>query len=236
MHDRGMSPDPGLYEERYRLSREVASTLVGPLVFAGLGFVWRTSVYFTLFLVVAAVLGARAAGAFAAVRRAVAFRTNYAGITLGAVPGQLGTRNPAVFVPWADVEQIVLYPAHPGGRGRYGQAECIGIRRRDGAPPLAKGNEQAPHCPVPGVAAGATRRIAGWRLDRDRLAAVTAAVAPGISVVETNTTATRAMATPASARADGRSCKSSPTPSGMAAATTAVIGETRLIRPTARPR
>lgn len=31
---------------------------------------------------------------------------------------------------------------------------------------------------VPGVAAGATRRITGWRLGRERLAAVSAAVAP----------------------------------------------------------
>jgi hypothetical protein len=37
---------------------------------------------------------------------------------------------------------------------------------------------------VPGVAAGATRRITGWRLDREQLAAVTAAVAPGIPIVE----------------------------------------------------
>ena len=32
---------------------------------------------------------------------------------------------------------------------------------------------------MPGVAAGATRRITGWRLDPQRLAAMTAAVAPG---------------------------------------------------------
>jgi hypothetical protein len=37
---------------------------------------------------------------------------------------------------------------------------------------------------VPGVAAGASREITGWRLDRERLAAVTAAVAPGIPIVE----------------------------------------------------
>jgi hypothetical protein len=36
---------------------------------------------------------------------------------------------------------------------------------------------------VPDVASGATRRIVGWRLDRERLAAVIAAVAPGILVI-----------------------------------------------------
>jgi hypothetical protein len=39
-------------------------------------------------------------------------------------------------------------------------------------------------CPVPGVAAGATRPIKNWRLDRERLAAVTAAVAPDIPVID----------------------------------------------------
>jgi len=37
---------------------------------------------------------------------------------------------------------------------------------------------------VSGLAAGATLRIKGWRLDREQLAAVTAAVAPGILVID----------------------------------------------------
>jgi len=73
------------------------------------------------------------AAVYAAARRAVAFRVGHEGITLGAVPGKLTRRRgAAVFVPWADVEQIVLYPAYPGGRRRYGQARCIGIRCREG--------------------------------------------------------------------------------------------------------
>jgi hypothetical protein len=48
---------------------------------------------------------------------------------------------------------------------------------------VSQGNEQAPGCPVPSVAAGASRNITGWRLDRDRRAAVTAAAAPGIPIV-----------------------------------------------------
>jgi hypothetical protein len=106
-------------------------------------------------------------------------RADYAGITLGRQRYPLASR-PATFVPWADMEQIILYTAYQGG----GPAPWIGIQRREGAPALPSGNEQAPFCPVPGVAAGATRRIKGVRLDRDRVAAVTAAVAPGISVVE----------------------------------------------------
>jgi hypothetical protein len=106
-------------------------------------------------------------------------RADHAGITLGRQRYPLASR-PATFVPWADVEQIILYTAYQGG----GPASWIGIQRREGAPALPSGNEQAPFCPVPGVAAGATRRIKGVRLYHDRLAAVTAAVAPGISVVE----------------------------------------------------
>jgi hypothetical protein len=120
-------------------------------------------------------------------RRPVAFRADHAGITLGS-DRQL-SRRPAVFIPWTDVERIVLYPGRKAaGLGDYlwasGEVEYIGVQRRDGALALPYGNEQAPGCPVPGVAAGATRQIKRWRLDRERLAAVTAAVAPGILVIE----------------------------------------------------
>jgi hypothetical protein len=46
---------------------------------------------------------------------------------------------------------------------------------------------RAPGCPVPRVPAWATRMISGWRLDRDRLAAVTAALAPGVPILDTCT-------------------------------------------------
>src|ERR1039457_3172818 len=124
-------------------------------------------------------------GVIDAARRVTAFRADHAGITLGAVPGKLSGRGPAVFIPWADVERIVLYPAARRGQGT--QAQCLGVQRREGAPPLPRGNEQAPGCPVPGVAAGASRRITGWRLDRERLAAVTVAVATGIPIVDAST-------------------------------------------------
>jgi hypothetical protein len=177
-------PDQGSYEERYRLAGDVGWKLFGVLVFAGLGSEWHTSVIYTVFALVAGALAARAGGVYAAARRAVAFRTDHAGITLGAVPGLLGSRGRAVFVPWGDVEEIVLYQARPGGRRTVRAVQRIGIRRRPSALPLAWGNEQAPGCPLPGVAVGASRRITGWRLDRDRLAAVTAAVAPGVPIID----------------------------------------------------
>ena len=64
-------------------------------------------------------------------------------------------------IPWADVERIILYPVYQRGQSGAAKAQCIGVQRREGALPLPRGNEQAPGCPVPGVAAGASRRITG---------------------------------------------------------------------------
>ena len=78
-----------------------------------------------LFLVVAPwVTGAVIAAALVilmgtgvAARRVIAFRADQAGITLGAEPGWLMVRRgPAVFIPWADAEKIIFYPARPGGQ------------------------------------------------------------------------------------------------------------------------
>ena len=183
-----MLPDLGCYEERYRLTGSAALSLAASLLAIGLGLLWHTQLIIGVIAVLLAVLAALGGGVFSAARRAVAFRADHTGITLGAVPGRLPPRRgSAVFVPWADVEQIVLYPAHPRGRGGYAQAPCIGIQRREGAPALPQGSGQAPGCPVPGVAAGATRRITGWHLDRERLAAVAAAVAPGIRIIDAGT-------------------------------------------------
>jgi len=176
-----MLPDPGRYEERYRLTG-AALGLVSALLALGLGLLWHTQLIvaaLTVLAVIPAVL--------AVALRPVAFRADHAGITLGS--DRLLPRRPAVFIPWVDVERIVLYPGRKAaGFGDYlwasAEVEYIGVQRRDGAPALARGNKQAPWCPVPGVAAGATRPIKNWRLDRERLAAVTAAVAPGISVID----------------------------------------------------
>ena len=39
-----MPPDPGSYEERYRLTSGVALRLAGGLLFVGLGLVWQPPV------------------------------------------------------------------------------------------------------------------------------------------------------------------------------------------------
>jgi hypothetical protein len=176
-----MLPDPGRYEERYRLTG-AALGLVSALLALGLGLLWHTQLIFAALTVLAVI-----PAVLAVALRPVAFRADHAGITLGS--DRLLPRRPAVFIPWADVERIVLYPGRKAaGFGDYlwasGEVEYIGVQRRDGAPALARGNKQAPWYPVPGVAAGATRPIKNWRLDRERLAAVTAAVAPDIPVID----------------------------------------------------
>ena len=120
-----------------------------------------------------------------AVSRKIAFRADPLGITFGSDPlSWPGRSSSPVFIPWSDVAGIVLYSGpnsrEPGTRGR----QCIGIQRRPGAPRLPRGNGPARRCPVPGVAEGASRQVVAWRLDRERLAALTAAVAPGIPVID----------------------------------------------------
>jgi hypothetical protein len=134
------------------------------------------------------VLTAQGAGVIDRVRRTTAFRADQAGITLGAVPDKLTVRRGSrLFIPWADVERIILYPVHPRGPGGRAAVQCIGVQRRATAEPLRWGNEQAPGCPVPRVPAWATRMVTGWRLDRSRLAVVTAAVAPDVPILDTST-------------------------------------------------
>jgi hypothetical protein len=184
-----MAPDLACYEERYRLTGGAALGLAASLLSVGLGFLWHTPVVFVVIAVILLVLTVTTprGGVIDAVRRLTAFRADHAGITLGAVPGKLTGRGPAVFIPWADVERIVVYPSARQGLGGQSQVQCIGVQRREGAPALPQDNEQAPGCPVPGVAAGASRAVSGWRLDRERLAATTAAVAPGIPIVDAGT-------------------------------------------------
>jgi hypothetical protein len=176
------------YEVRYRLTSRAAVGLAASVLLVVLGFLWHLPVIFLPLAAALAVLTAQGAGVIDRVRRTTAFRADQAGITLGTVPDRLTVRRGSrLFIPWADIERIILYPVHPRGRGGRAVVQCIGVQRRASAEPLRWGNEQAPGCPVPGVPAWATRMITGWRLDRSRLAAVTAAVAPDVPILDTST-------------------------------------------------
>jgi hypothetical protein len=159
---RRVLPDPGCYEERYRPSAGAIPTLGASLFMIGLLF--RTEALWASGVVIAVAL-AVALGPAMAARRRVAFRADYAGLTFGPAPGALMIRRGRpVFIPWGEVDTIVLHPDDSGIAGRSGRVGRVEVRRRDQAGAL-------------------TREVSGWRLNRERLTSVTAAVAPGIAVV-----------------------------------------------------
>src|ERR1017187_6268278 len=103
-----MPPDLACYEERYRLTGSAALGLAASLLSIGLGLLWHTPLVFAVTAVILAAVGAQGGGVVGAARRMIAFCADQAGITLGAVPGRLMPRHgAAVFVPWADIEQII---------------------------------------------------------------------------------------------------------------------------------
>ena len=179
-----MVPDQGLYEERYRLTGSVALSLAVSLGMLALAL--HASEGEWLALSVLAFVTVTVPALATAVGRKVAFRADPLGITFGAAPlSWPGRDSDPVFIPWSDVEGHRPVPGRtgePGGPDR--RRQCIGIQRRPGAPRLPRGNEPARRCPVPGLAEGATRQVVAWRLDRERLKALAAAVAPGIPVID----------------------------------------------------
>src|SRR5438552_3903788 len=112
-----MLQDAGCYKERYRLTGHAAAGLAIGLVSVGLGVLWQPPisaaavvlaipVVFSAFTVLLAM-----PGLIAMARRKTAFRADYAGIALGTLPDNLASlRGSPVFIPWADVKQIILYP------------------------------------------------------------------------------------------------------------------------------
>ncbi len=178
-----MPLDQGLYEERYRLAGSIAASLALSLVMIGVAvhFSYGTWMALSALAFVSVTVPALAAAASGR----IAFRADVLGITLGASPLSLPGRDSSpVFIPWSDVERIVLYSGPKSRELGAGDRQWIGIQRRPGAPRLPRGNGPARRCPVPGLAEGATRQVVAWRLDRERLAALTAAVAPSIPVID----------------------------------------------------
>ena len=169
-----MLPDPGCYQERYRPTSGAVPTVVASLVMVGL--VMRTEAVWAAAAIIAAALAVLLVP-MAAARRLTAFRADYAGLTLGAEPRALMVGRRADFIPWHEVDAIVLHPntsGLPGTEGRVGRVE---VRRRQA---LAAADGRPPE---PGTTA-VTRAVTGWRLDRERLALFTAAMAPGVPVID----------------------------------------------------
>lgn len=116
--------------------------------------------------------------------RQLALRVDARGVTLGGVPPR--HRSTTTFVPWADIESVVLWKQvlPPFGRSM----PYIGLVRRPGAPALAGPPEQraargvsaALALPVSAGTLSASRAVNGWRLDGQRLAAAIHQFAPGV--------------------------------------------------------
>jgi hypothetical protein len=117
-------------------------------------------------------------------RRMIAFRADYGGITLGVMPTSLAAlHRPAIFIPWAEVEKIILYRSgSPRWRGNP-PVQSISVQRRDGTDVPVTGTPVT-GTPVTGTASRAAYTVTGWKLNRERLTAVAAAVAPSIPVID----------------------------------------------------
>ncbi|QFG22549.1 hypothetical protein [Actinomadura sp. WMMB 499] len=114
--------------------------------------------------------------AFMVLRR-VAFRVDAKGITVAGNP--LRYRATLLFVPWQEVQTVVLWKQHLAQNMPY-----VGIQRNEDARPGKGGRGHdpvlraaAPHVPTEIVRS--SRAVNGWRLDRDRLAAAVAPLRPG---------------------------------------------------------
>lgn len=178
-----MPLDQGLYEERYRLTGSIAASLAASVVMFGVAVHFSYVTWMALSVLAFVTITVPCLAAVAS--RRIAFRADALGITFGAEPlSWPGRDSSPVFIPWSDVERIVLYPGPKSRELGARDRQCIGIQRRPDAPRLPRGNRPARRCPVPGLAEGATRQVVAWRLDRERLAALTAAVAPGIPVID----------------------------------------------------
>lgn len=110
------------------------------------------------------------------------------GITLGLLPPWSATGH-AAFVPWSDVEAIVLW-RQPAG---FASVRYIGVERRTGAPPLPgsarnpilrRMNKAVVPTHVSEALVADSRMVGYWRLDKERLTSAVHHFAPHVQVVD----------------------------------------------------
>jgi hypothetical protein len=99
-------PDPGCYQERYRMTAGALPT-VGASV-AMIGLLFRGEALRAAGVIIAEALAILLGPALAA-RRMIAFRAGYAGLTFGPAASALMMRSgPRVFIGWGEVDTIIL--------------------------------------------------------------------------------------------------------------------------------
>jgi hypothetical protein len=164
----GMPPEPGCYEERYRLNWAVAViTTFSLLVIGAAIFEPGMQIPGRVILIAFGAYGILPHMIVLA-RRKIAFRADHAGITLGPTMFPFPSLTSDVFISWANIKEIRLYKVRLASRS------------------LAAGNYLA-IVPPGGTpdGTGADRIMGNWRLDRERLAAVIAVAAPRVSITDT---------------------------------------------------
>lgn len=177
-----MDPESFVYEARYGWNGRTGLIVVASFLFVVLGFAVPLSaglrIADVLLFGVGGLLMLGVVGS-----RQVAMRVDAEGVTLGGVPPRY--RSGTTFVPWADIEKVVLWKQKlPHG----GSLPYVGLARRKDAPPLAgrpvrllgriMARAVAPQ--VSGDTLMASRAINGWRLDKERLATAVEHFAPGV--------------------------------------------------------
>lgn len=169
-----------VYQERYRLTREVLPAVGGGAMFVFVGFLPTVpmairivdfSLFGVVFLWIATVL----------VSRKVALRVDHRGITLGGhVPRYKATTGA---IRWKDVNGIQLWAFDYG----FGTSHYIRVVRRQGSPRLPSGlGYNRLGRTVLGSDFAANRQILLWSLDADRLREVVAQLAPDVLVTGAN--------------------------------------------------
>jgi hypothetical protein len=119
--------------------------------------------------------------------RRVALAVTADGIALGAVPPWPASRT--AFVPWSDVEAVVLWQQATGYTSTY----YVGVHRREGAPPMSgsarssmlrRANMMFVPAHLPAALVADSRPVSWWRLDQARLVTAVNHFAPQVAVVD----------------------------------------------------
>lgn len=185
----GVNDEADVYVARYGWNRRSGTLLIGALVFVIVAVTAPMPLPLRVVTIVLFGGGALWFTGSAATRR-VALRVDATGITLGGSPARY--RSTTLLVPWPDVKEIVLWrQPMPYGRSMV----YLGVVRRKHTHPSAgrrgrRASQTAARALVPNVSADtllASRAVNLWRLDPARMATAVAHFAPGIHVLDHDT-------------------------------------------------
>jgi hypothetical protein len=163
--------NPAVYQKNHGWNPKSMFFVIACAAFAIMGgFMWSESpLAGTLAIVLCG--GGGTAILIGVLRGNLALRVDNEGITLGT--SALRREAPRQTVPWSDIEAVVLYQQVV----RYNRIIYVGIRRHDGLEPLPGGPGpralrigQAFLPGVPTDTLATSVQVAGWTLDRTRLA------------------------------------------------------------------